>query len=54
MHIDFTELAGSGIGYVDIHLLAAVRLAPGCALWTKDRQLKALAERLGIGASAVQ
>jgi hypothetical protein len=29
-------LFGRGIGYVDAHLLAAVRLTPGSWLWTLD------------------
>ncbi|WP_035054632.1 type II toxin-antitoxin system VapC family toxin [Andreprevotia chitinilytica] len=43
-------LHGVGIGYIDAHLLAAVRLTPGTALWTRDRRLQAVAERLGIAA----
>ena len=41
-------LAGSGIGYVDAHLLASARVTPGCTLWTRDRRLSAVAERLGV------
>lgn len=43
-------LAGSGIGYVDAHLLAAVRLTHGASLWTRDRRLGAVALRLGLTA----
>lgn len=32
-------LFGHDIGYVDVHLLAAVRLTPGAALWTHDKRL---------------
>ncbi|HJQ59832.1 MAG TPA: PIN domain-containing protein [Vineibacter sp.] len=39
-----------GIGYVDAHLLAAVRLTQGASLWTRDRQLLAAAQRLGVAA----
>jgi len=39
-----------GIGYVDAHLLAATRLVPGAALWTRDKRLRAAAERLGLAA----
>jgi predicted nucleic acid-binding protein len=42
------DLHGSGIGYVDAHLIAATMLVPGGALWTRDRRLLAVAERLGI------
>jgi predicted nucleic acid-binding protein len=42
------RLFGCGIGYVDVHLLAAVRLATGAALWTHDKRLQGVAERLGL------
>jgi hypothetical protein len=32
-------LAGRGIGYVDVHLLASARLTAGTLLWTDDRRL---------------
>lgn len=38
----------SGIGYVDCHLLASVLLKPDVRLWTRDRRLRAQAERLGV------
>jgi predicted nucleic acid-binding protein len=41
-------LAGSGIGYVDAHLLAAARLAPAGRLWTDDLRLRAVARRLNL------
>jgi predicted nucleic acid-binding protein len=44
------KLFGTGIGYVDAHLLASVRLTPNAALWTKDQRLHAVADRLGIAA----
>jgi hypothetical protein len=43
-------LAGSGIGYVDAHLLTAVRLMFGASLWTRDRRLREAAEALGLDA----
>ena len=46
--IDASGLPGSGIGYVDAHLLAATRLTPGAALWTRDKRLSEVAERLGL------
>lgn len=45
--IEANELAGGGIGYVDAHLLAATRLA-AASLWTRDRRLSRVAERLGL------
>ena len=41
-------LSGLGVGYVDVHLLAAVRLTAGTVLWTRDRRLLGVAERLGL------
>ena len=42
------SLAGQGLGYIDVHLLAAVRLTPGTLLWSKDIRLVAAAERLAL------
>ena len=42
------SLAGRGLGYVDVHVLAAVRLTPGTSLWSKDTRLVAAAERLAL------
>jgi predicted nucleic acid-binding protein len=41
-------LFGSGIGYIDAHLLAATLLSPGSFLWTRDKQLLAESVRLGV------
>jgi len=43
------DLAGSGLGWVDAHLLASA-LIGGTTIWTLDRQLAAVATRLGVGA----
>ncbi|HEY2708372.1 MAG TPA: PIN domain-containing protein [Caulobacteraceae bacterium] len=43
-------LFGQGIGYVDLHLLAATRLTPGATLLTRDRRLESMAVRLGLAA----
>lgn len=45
--IEAAGLAGSGIGYLDAHLLAAARLSTA-RLFTRDRRLAAAAARLGI------
>ena len=47
--IKLGRLAGSGIGFVDAHLLAACRLTPQARLWTRDRRLGAVADRLELG-----
>jgi len=47
LFIDRHRLHGKGIGYVDMHLLAAVALTQGARLWTRDKRLCAAAEALG-------
>ncbi len=44
-------LAGSGIGYLDAHLLASVSLTPDARLWTRDRRLAREAGRLALAVS---
>jgi hypothetical protein len=39
------DLSGSGIGYVDAHLLASCLLMQRTYLWTRDRRLAAVAAR---------
>jgi hypothetical protein len=46
--VDANGLAGTGIGLVDVHLLAAVRLSVGTQIWTRDRRLAAMAARIGL------
>ena len=45
--IDAHRLMGSGLGFVDVHLLASARLA-GSPIWTKDLPLKKAAAKLGV------
>lgn len=40
---------GLGIGHVDAHLLAATLLTAGARLWTRDKRLAAVADRLDFG-----
>lgn len=42
------SLFGLGIGYVDAHLLATVRLMPGTLLWTRDKRLLEIASNLRL------
>ncbi len=49
-YIDRQKLFGLGIGYVDAHLLASVRLTPGGSLWTRDKRLHEIAKRSGLAA----
>jgi predicted nucleic acid-binding protein len=46
--IDRHRLSGRGIGYVDAHLLAAVKLTAGAELWTNDKRLNDVGARLGL------
>jgi predicted nucleic acid-binding protein len=45
--IDRHRIHGKGLGYVDVHLLAAVALTPGASLWTRDKRLHEIAMSLG-------
>jgi predicted nucleic acid-binding protein len=49
--IDRWKLFGSGVGYIDAHLLAATALTPGAFLWTRDKRLRVIAERLTLHAA---
>lgn len=49
--IEGKQLHGTGIGYVDAHLLAATLLIRDGLLWTRDRRLQAVAETLGVDAT---
>jgi predicted nucleic acid-binding protein len=46
--ITWAKLTGTGIGYVDTHLLLAAKLIPDGQLLTRDNKLRAQAERLGV------
>ena len=48
MHfVRIQDLRGSGIGWVDAHLLCAARMA-GWTVWTTDGKLRAAAWRVGV------
>jgi len=47
--IEKRGLMGRGIGYVDMHLLAAVALECSARLWTRDKRLWAVADELLMG-----
>ncbi len=48
--IERHALAGRGIGFVDIHLLASALVA-NAALWTRDKRLAEAASSLGVARS---
>ncbi len=45
--IETHRLMGTGLGYIDVHLLASAMLSR-VRLWTLDHRLKQAASRLGI------
>jgi len=52
MHlVDAQSLSGTGIGWIDVHLLSAA-LLNRMPLWTRDRKLHAAAKVLGIAGKA--
>ena len=46
--INREALFGRGVGYIDVHLLASVRLTAGAELWTMDTRLRHVAEDMGL------
>jgi hypothetical protein len=46
--IDRHRLMGIGIGYVDAHLLTATMPASPARIWTRDKRLATVAERLDL------
>jgi hypothetical protein len=52
--IDREGLYGVGIGYVDAQLLAAALLTPEARLWTGEKRLRSLSQRLGVGFQATR
>ena len=42
------SLAGKGIGFIDLHLLASTLLTSNTLLWTNDRRLNAVALGMGV------
>jgi predicted nucleic acid-binding protein len=46
--IEQVPLFNVGIGYVDTHILASVRLTAGSSLWTRDRRLHGIALQMDI------
>ena len=46
-YIEMRRLFGTGLGYVDVHLLAAAEIS-GYRLWSVDKPLRAQAHRLQL------
>lgn len=47
--VDRHELAGTGVGWIDVHILVSAALS-SVALWTLDRRLAIAAGRLALSA----
>jgi predicted nucleic acid-binding protein len=52
--INGRSLFGRGIGHIDAHLLAAVRLTLDARLWTHDRRLQEIAAEMGLAVTLSQ
>jgi predicted nucleic acid-binding protein len=48
--IDRHKLVGTVLGYADVHLLASSGLTSDALLWTFDKRLHAVADRLALAA----
>ncbi len=48
--VESSVLYGKGLSGVDAHLLAAARINDDVRLWTRDKRLRAAAERLDVAA----
>lgn len=49
--LESRSLMGKGIGYVDLHLLAACLLSGDITLWTRDKRLMQVSESLEVAFS---
>jgi predicted nucleic acid-binding protein len=45
--VEIQKLAGFGLNWVDVHLLGSAMVS-GANLWTRDKALHRIAERLGL------
>lgn len=52
--IERVSLYGTGIGYIDAHLLAAVVANNNCLLWTRDKKLRTASVRMNVSAASLQ
>jgi predicted nucleic acid-binding protein len=49
--IETASLAGTGIGYIDAHLLVSTKLT-GASLWTHDKRAAAMGKKLNVSFDA--
>ncbi len=46
--LEVNQFYGQGIGYVDAHILSSVALLKTATLWTRDKRLGNLAQKIGL------
>jgi hypothetical protein len=46
--LDHHRLMGRGLGYIDVHLLAAATLHGDARLWTREKPLKQVAVEMDL------
>jgi predicted nucleic acid-binding protein len=49
--VEGRHLIGTGVGYVDAHLLATAVVTQDCMIWTRDSRFRDAAVRLGVAAN---
>lgn len=52
--IETARLFGTGMGYIDAHLLLATRLSPDALLWTFDKRMRETAIMLDVAFDPLQ
>lgn len=52
--IESNKLMGQGVGYLDIHLLAATALAENALIWTGDKRLYRIARKMKLVFEQIQ
>jgi hypothetical protein len=51
--VERNNIFGTGIGYVDVHLLVATTLSSDLRLWTHGKRLRTVAEKLTLSAATL-
>jgi predicted nucleic acid-binding protein len=46
--VEANRLYELGVGFIDAHLLASVRLTAGAKFWTRDRRLNTVGEQVSV------
>lgn len=50
--IERYSLMGKGVGYIDVHLLASTAITDGARIWSRDKRLMSIAEKLDLAFDA--